>query len=192
MASGKATGSIRNYVLLSLAIVATAALVELWMGRVPSCRCGSIRPWIGDAWGPENSQHLADPYSFTHVTHGILLYALLWLVAPRAPLATRAVIMVALEAGWEVLENTSMVIERYRATTVSLGYYGDSVVNSIGDILFCVLGFQLAARLPTLATAALAVGMESFLLLWIRDSLLLNILMLLYPIEAVKRWQSGG
>ena len=182
----------RAHVVIAIAIVAVAGSTLIAMGRVPWCRCGTLRPWVGDAWGPENSQHLADPYSFTHVTHGVLIYGILRLAAPRASLATSAVVAVAMESGWEVLENTDMVINRYREATVALGYYGDSVVNSIGDILFCALGFQLAARLPAFVTVLLTVGLESVLLFWIRDSLLLNIVMLLHPIEAVKRWQTGG
>jgi hypothetical protein len=151
-----------------------------------------MRPWVGDASGPENSQHLADPYSFTHVTHGVLLYGVLHLVAPGAAVATRAVLAVALESGWEVLENSGPIIDRYRAATIALGYYGDSVVNSIGDILACLAGFMLASRLPVWATVFATIGLEAALLLWIRDSLLLNLVMLVYPLEAVKRWQLGG
>jgi hypothetical protein len=183
---------LRAHIAVGLGIILLAAVTLLSMGRTPWCKCGNIKPWVGDAWGPENSQHLVDPYSFTHVTHGVLIYGLLHLVAPGASIATRAVLAVALESGWEVLENSAPVINRYRAATVSLGYFGDSVVNSVGDVLSCLGGFLLASRLPAWTTILGTVGLESILLFWIRDSLLLNIVMLIHPLEAVKRWQLGG
>jgi hypothetical protein len=173
-------------------IIAVAALILLAMGRTPWCTCGSIKLWCGDAWGPENSQQFSDPYTFTHITHGVLLYFLLQLVARRVSLATRGVLAVAAESGWEVLENTPLVIERYRAATMALGYYGDSVINSVGDILACVVGFLLASRLPPRVTVAMVIVLELTLTLWIRDSLMLNVLMLLYPIKAIRVWQLGG
>jgi len=172
-------------------IVAVAAAVLLAMGRTPWYRSGPIRLWYGDAWGAENSQQLFDPYSFTHVTHGILIYLLLHLVARRQPLRTRFILAVAVESAWEVLENTPMVINRYRAATMALGYYGDSVLNSIGDILSCMLGFALAARLPASLTLALVILLEAVLTVWIRDSLLLNIVMLIHPIGSIRNWQMG-
>jgi len=178
--------------LAALAILAFTTATLLAMGRRPWCRCGSPRLWVSDAWGPENSQHLLDPYSFTHVTHGVLLYVAIRLVAPAAPLATRALVALAAESGWEIVENSDPVIERYRATTVALGYHGDSVANSIGDILCCMLGFLLAARLPVRVTAAMVVAQEALLLFWIRDSLLVNVVMLVHPIDAVRRWQLGS
>ena len=180
-----------TYVALSTAIIGVAALILLAMGRTPWCRCDSIKLWTNDAWGPENSQQFTDPYTFTHVTHGVLLYLLLWVVARKQLLGTRVVLAVALESGWEILENTDMVINRYRALTMALGYYGDSVLNSVGDILACVVGFALAARLPTRATVGMVIVLEVTLTLWIHDSLLLNIVMLIYPIDAVRTWQLG-
>ena len=181
-----------TYLGVALAIVCVAALTLLAMGRTPWCRCGSIKLWTGDAWGPENSQQFTDPYTFTHITHGVLLYLLLHIVARKWPLPRRTVLAVALESAWEVLENTDMVINRYRAATMALGYYGDSVLNSMGDILACALGFTLAARLPKRVTVGMVVALELVLTVWIRDSLLLNIVMLVYPIEAVRTWQVGG
>lgn len=175
-----------------MAIIGVAALILLAMGRTPWYRSGSIKLWTGDAWGPENSQQFTDPYTFTHLTHGALLYLLLHLVARTRPLRARAVLAVALESAWEVLENTDMVINRYRAATMALGYYGDSVLNSVGDILACTVGFALAAGLPARVTVALLIGLEVALMVWIRDSLLLNIVMLIHPIEAVRTWQLGG
>jgi hypothetical protein len=179
-------------VSIAMLILVGTATTLLVMGRTPWCRCGTIRPWVGDAWGPENSQHLVDPYSFTHLTHGVLMYFVLRLVAPTAPLATRALVALGAESGWEILENSDPVIDRYRAATIALGYHGDSVVNSIGDILCCMLGFLLASRLPAPVTALVTVLQEAALMLWIRDSLLVNIVMLVHPIEAVKRWQIGA
>jgi hypothetical protein len=180
-------------VAIAIAIIAVAAGVLFAMGRTPSCKCGVIRIWAGNIWSNENSQQLADPYTFTHLTHGIALYALFALVprVRRLPLRLRLLWMIAAESAWEVFENTDMVIERYRAATLALDYYGDSILNSVGDILACIAGFALAARLPTRATIVLAVILEVTLALWIRDGLVLNVLMLLYPIAAVKRWQMG-
>jgi len=169
--------------------MATAAVTLLALGRTPWCRCGSIKLWTVDAWGPENSQQLFDPYSFTHVTHGVLLYAILRWLAGGLPPGARGVLAVVLESGWEVLENTDFVINRYRAETMALGYYGDSVLNSMGDILACVVGVMIAAKLPVRITVALVIVMEVVLAVWIRDSLLLNIIMLVHPLQAVKTWQ---
>jgi hypothetical protein len=171
--------------------MSVAVVILLAMGRTPWCRCDSIKLWTPDAWGAENSQQLTDPYTFTHITHGVLLYLLLWVVARKQPLGTRTVLAVALESGWEILENTDMVINRYRSLTMALGYYGDSVLNSVGDILACALGFALAARLPTRVTVGMVLTLELTLTLWIRDSLLLNIIMLAYPIDVVRAWQLG-
>lgn len=179
-------------VTLSLAIIAVAAVSLGAMGRTPYYQSGPITLWYGDAWGPQNSQQLTDPYTFTHVTHGVLLYGLLWLVVRGLPVRTRGVLAVAIESGWEVFENTDMVINRYRAATMALGYYGDSVLNSMGDIVACIVGFALASRLPTWVTVLIVVITEVTLTLWIRDSLLLNVVMLIHPIEAVKVWQMGG
>ncbi len=176
-------------VALSLAIVAVAALILLAMGREPYYQSGPILLWYGDAWGPQNSQQFTDPYTFTHVTHGILLYGLLRFVAPRLPVRGRGVLAVMAESGWEVLENTAMVINRYRGATMALGYYGDTVLNSVGDIFACVIGFLLASCLPTRVTLSVAIALELILTVTIRDSLALNIVMLIYPIDSVKAWQ---
>jgi Protein of unknown function (DUF2585) len=179
-------------IALGVGIVAVAVLALVAMGRVPYYQFGPITLWYGDAWGAESSQQFTDPYTFTHITHGVLLYALLQLVAPHLPLRTRGVLAVAAESAWEVLENTDLVINRYRAATMALGYYGDSVLNSVGDILACAVGFGLASRLPTRAAVILVVVLELTLTVWIHDSLLLNVVMLVHPIEAVKTWQLRG
>ncbi len=172
-------------------VIAVAALILLAMGRNLFYENGPFSLWSFDAWGPENSQQLFDPYSFTHVIHGILYYALLRLLAPGLPATTRGLLAVTIESGWEILENSPMVIDRYRTGTFALGYYGDSVINSVGDIIACAVGFTLAARLPTRGTAVVAIAIELVLLLWIRDNLTLNIVMLIHPVDAVKQWQLG-
>jgi hypothetical protein len=177
---------------LALALVALAATLLLGIGRVPTYRYGPFRLYAGNVHGDENSQQLTDPYTFTHVTHGILFYGILALTAGRTPLMLRALIAVAVETTWEVLENTDAVIRRYRAATIAQGYDGDSVVNSIGDIAAAVLGFALAAMLPVRATIALAIALEVTLLVWIRDDLALNILMLIWPLDGIRAWQNGA
>lgn len=176
----------------ALVLVALAATLLLAMGRVPTYRHGPLRLYAGNVHGDENSQQLTDPYTFTHVTHGILFYGALTLAAGRSPVMLRALVAIALESTWEVLENTDAVIRRYRAATIAQGYDGDSVVNSVGDIGAAVVGFALAAVLPVQATIMLTIALEAILLLWIRDNLLLNVLMLVWPLDALRAWQSGG
>jgi hypothetical protein len=167
------------------------ALTLHFMGRIDWCKCG-FGLWTSQAWSSETSQMLLDPYSATHVIHGILFYALLWLAAPRASLRSRFLAALLAEVAWEIIENTPFVIDRYRAATASLDYTGDSVLNSVGDVLTEILGFWLAARLPWKWTLALVLITELVLLVTIRDNLTLNILMIFYPNEAIKQWQMGG
>jgi len=160
---------------------------ELWW-----CACGSWAIWSGDAWGPHTSQHPFDPYSFTHVLHGLILCGLISWLAPRLPATWRFCLAVALEATWEVIENSNVVIDHYRTATAALGYRGDTVANSLGDILSCVVGYLLARRLGLWWSVALFVAVEVVLLFWIRDSLVLEVLMLFFSIHTIKRWQLGA
>src|SRR5215213_7456686 len=167
-------------------------LVLRSQGRLWLCSCNYLLLWSGDPWSPDNSQHLLDPYSFTHLLHGFLLCGLLALAVPRLSVAWRLWLAVSIEAVWEVIENSEFVIRRYRQATAALGYHGDTIVNSLADILVCGVGFVVARRLGLRYTAALFVLTEITLALWIRDNLTLNVLMLIHPIEAVKEWQAAG
>ncbi len=175
-----------------MAVAAAAAMVLSAMGRVPICTCGYVTLWHGVVFSAENSQHLTDWYTYSHVIHGFGFYALLWFLARRMPVGWRFVAAAIVEAGWEILENTDLVINRYREATIALDYYGDSVINSVSDITAMAVGFLFAWRAPWWVTALTAVSFELFVLYNIRDNLALNILMLLYPVDAVRAWQSGG
>ncbi|MBI4128822.1 MAG: DUF2585 family protein [Parcubacteria group bacterium] len=173
-------------------LIMITAVVLFAMGRTPLYTYGPPEIWSGDTVSNQNSQQLADPYTFTHVLHGIGFFVLLWLVARRLPLGIRIILAIAIESAWEIFENTSFVIERYRAATISLDYYGDSILNSVGDIFTAAIGFWLAYKLPIWATVAVVLLLEAVLAWWIRDSLILNMIMLVYPIEAIRNWQMGG
>ena len=180
----------RRAAIAAFFIVAGSAALLLAMGRNPICTCGSIDLWVSSTTSPKTSQMLADWYSFSHVVHGLLFYAGLWLVARRWPAEWRFVVALLLEASWEVIENTPFVIDRYRETTAALGYTGDSVINSLSDIAMMAVGFALARKLPVWASVALLVLLELIPLLVIRDNLTLNVWMLLAPNEAIRGWQA--
>ncbi|MDR6633447.1 hypothetical protein J2X72_002240 [Phyllobacterium sp. 1468] len=182
---------LHHYLLIGALLIAVAAAILLWMGRNPICTCGTIKLWVGETNSSDNSQHIADWYTLSHIIHGFLFYGIFWLVARRLPVGQRLLMAIVVEAAWEIFENTDMVINRYREATIALGYTGDSVLNSVSDIIFMVLGFFFAARAPLWLTIALAIFFELLAGWVIRDNLTLNIVMLLYPLDAVKAWQGG-
>lgn len=177
--------------LLTAAIVALAAFWLWHVGRVPICTCGYVKLWHGQTMSSENSQHLMDWYTPSHLMHGLLFYGLLHLVARRLSFAWRLALATIIESAWEILENSEAVIERYRSVTISLDYYGDSVINSVADIAAMIAGFFLARVIPVWASAAIILFFEALTTWLIRDGLALNILMLLWPLDAVKAWQAG-
>ena len=182
---------LRVCVIGVVVLMMLAAASEFSMGRRFWGISGTPGFWSGDIWSSHNSQYFADPYTFTHITHGVLFYAILSVLGKTLPTSTRLLVAVGLESAWEVIENTDPVISRYRAETISLNYYGDSIVNSMGDIAGCIFGFMLASRLPRRVTIIGSVALEVVLLFWTRDNLSLNILMLIRPTRAIRMWQLG-
>ena len=178
--------------IISVAAILLVSLISLQLlGRVWWCEAGDYTPWSWVVNSRHNSQHLIDPYSFTHVLHGIMEFWLIGLVFWKLPMAWRFVLAIFIESSWEVVENTNYIINRYREATISLDYYGDSILNSFADIVCCGLGFLIAYKIKLWWSLAVFVLMELILLFWIRDSLLVNILMLVGPVDGVKQWQGG-
>ena len=177
--------------LVALALIALTAIILLAMGRVLICTCGEIKLWTADVTSSDNSQHISDWYTPSHIIHGMLFYGLFHLLTPRMSMGWRAVGSIFIEAAWEIVENSPWIIDRYREATIAAGYTGDSVLNSVFDVLWMLVGFWLALRLPVWVTVLLAIAMELVALAVIRDNLTLNVLMLVWPVDAIREWQQA-
>ncbi|KKQ55936.1 MAG: hypothetical protein US74_C0021G0015 [Parcubacteria group bacterium GW2011_GWA2_38_13] len=179
------------YGLLATAVIIASALILNFYGRDWWCRCGYVKLWDGVLNGLYDAQHFSDYYTFSHIIHGFAFFGILWLIARRLPLGLRFVLAVVMEEAWELFENSNFMIQRYRDTTIANAYQGDSILNSTSDVVFMSLGFLLAWKLPVWMSIVLIIAMEVIVGFFIRDNLTLNIIMLLYPVQVIKKWQMG-
>ncbi|MEK1873151.1 MAG: DUF2585 domain-containing protein [Rhizobium altiplani] len=173
------------------AVLLIQIIAEYMMGRTPICTCGYIKLWEGTVNSSGNSQHISDWYTPSHIIHGFIFYGVTYLLLRGKPIAMRLLLALVIESGWELLENSPVIIDRYRTATISLDYYGDSILNSAMDTIFMVIGFFFASRAPVALTIAIAIFFELLTGYLIRDNLTLNVLMLIWPVEAIKTWQSA-
>ncbi len=177
--------------ILSLAITIVMVVFLFFQGRVWWCKFGDLAPYINDAWSQHTSQHLFDPYSFTHILHGVIFFWFSYPIFSKLSNSRRFLISVFVEAAWESLENTNFIIDKYRENTASLDYFGDSIFNSVGDVIACAIGFWIALKLGWRRSLALFILTEIVLIFWIHDSLLINIILLIHPFDTIKQWQSS-
>ncbi len=190
--------STKVFIIILIGII-TAQILSLYaMGRLPICACGFVKFWEGDVMSSSNSQQIADWYTFSHIIHGFIFYAMMYFINRKffikkggLPIAWWLIVAVLLEVGWEIIENSTWIIEYYRANTVSIGYIGDSILNSVFDVIWMALGFFIARKLPVYMTITLIIVFELMTGYFVRDGLILNILMFIYPAEAIKVWQTG-
>lgn len=186
--------TLKHYLLIGLLLILAHAAILYFMGQVLICKCGYVKFWHGITFSSENSQHLTDWYTFSHIIHGFVFYWITWLLGRKRGWSIGLMLVLSLvaEIGWEIFENTDLIINRYREVTISLDYYGDSVINSVFDVIFMAVGFGMAAYFPVWATIALIVSLEIFVGYFIRDNLTLNIIMLIYPMDWILKWQNSG